>query len=104
MAPLCRTTLKFHFLSIFAFLGRAGAHSSHFSPFFIYFLSHFFFIFTANLNRLGPGSKNEEKMTRKMAEKWPKIVTVSNPIVCFRRSVLSSGYFRSSFLEIFCPL
>jgi len=59
MAPLCRTTLKFHFLSIFAFLGRAGAHSSHFSPFFIYFLSHFFFIFTANLNLLAVKMKKK---------------------------------------------
>ena len=56
---LCRTPLRFHFLLIFAFLGRAGAHSSRFSPFFISFFLHFY----SQLE--SPGSKNEEKMTWK---------------------------------------
>jgi hypothetical protein len=64
-------------LLIFAFLGRAGAHSSHFSAIFQPFFISFFLHFYSQLE--SPGSKNEEKMTQKTSEKWLKIITVSNP-------------------------
>ena len=49
------------------------AHGNDFRPFFVSFFLHFY------CQEIQVGCKNEEKMTRKTSEKWPKIVTVSNP-------------------------